>query len=244
MKMGKKPEAFVMVFTDGGPDHYISFLNVMISWLAYFISGGCDSLVVGRTVPTQSWTNLAERLMSVLDFTLSNCALSRDLMGDEFEKDMKKCNSMTSIRKLANKLDSTASAANSSHGFIDVGITAITSDAVDASAIASAIVDDVVGFGDDIDVDVFAQVITSVAPIPACHIPQDESCTAPDFDMSQDVKENMMVEDACEEEDFAIDDGYEEDDNHPLPPPDIDIDAPLVSTVFVIFAVFVVVFQR
>ncbi len=53
-KMGKKPEAFVMVFTDGGPDHNILFLNVTISWLAYFIMGGCDSLVVSRTAPTLS----------------------------------------------------------------------------------------------------------------------------------------------------------------------------------------------
>jgi hypothetical protein len=52
-KIGQKSEAFVMVFTDGGPDHNISFLNVLISWLAYFFIGGCDSLVVGRTTHTQ-----------------------------------------------------------------------------------------------------------------------------------------------------------------------------------------------
>jgi hypothetical protein len=42
--------------------------------------------------------------MSVLNLALSNCALSRKLMGDEFEKNMKKCTSMTSVRKLADKL--------------------------------------------------------------------------------------------------------------------------------------------
>jgi hypothetical protein len=99
----RKPEAFVIAFTDGGPDHNISFLNVMISWLAYFIKSGCDSLVVGRTAPTQSWTNPAERVMSILNLALSNCALAREAMDDEFEKNMKKCNSMTSVRKLADK---------------------------------------------------------------------------------------------------------------------------------------------
>jgi len=49
--------------------------------------------------------------------------------------------------------------------------------------------------------------------------------------MCQEVNENMMVEDACEEEDFTIDDWYEHGDIHPLPPPDIDIDAPLVTEV-------------
>ena len=52
----RKPEAFTLAFTDGGPDHNISFLNVMVSLLAYFILIGSDSLVVGRTGPTQSWT--------------------------------------------------------------------------------------------------------------------------------------------------------------------------------------------
>ena len=33
-RFNKKPEAFTFAFTDGGPDHNISFLNVMISWLA------------------------------------------------------------------------------------------------------------------------------------------------------------------------------------------------------------------
>ena len=78
----------------------------MVSWLAYFIMSGCDSLVVGRTIPTQSWTNPVERVMFILNLALSNCALARDLMDDDFEKKMKKCNSMSSVRKHAATLDS------------------------------------------------------------------------------------------------------------------------------------------
>ena len=48
------PYSFVLTFTDGGSDHNISFLNVIISWLGYFILGRCDILVVARTTPTQS----------------------------------------------------------------------------------------------------------------------------------------------------------------------------------------------
>jgi len=107
-RVNKKADAFVMAFTDGGPDHNISFLNVMISWLAYFIVRGCDILVVGRTAPTQSWTNPAKRLMSVLNLALSSCALAREPMDDEFEKNMKKCGGLTSVRKLAAKLESEA----------------------------------------------------------------------------------------------------------------------------------------
>jgi hypothetical protein len=46
--------------------------------------------------------------MSVLNLALSNCALARQGMGDEFEKNMKKCNNMGSVQKMAAKIDSGA----------------------------------------------------------------------------------------------------------------------------------------
>jgi hypothetical protein len=64
-RLKRKSEAFTLAFMDGELDHNISFLNVMASWLAYFILACYDSLVVGRTV------------MSVLNLALSNCALAR-----------------------------------------------------------------------------------------------------------------------------------------------------------------------
>ena len=101
-----KPNGLQMIYTDGGPDHNISFLNVSIAWLAYFILSRCDKLIVGRTAPTQSWTNPGERVMSVLILAMQNCALGRKLMDEDFEKNMSRCGSMTFVRKLAEKLDS------------------------------------------------------------------------------------------------------------------------------------------
>ena len=66
---------------------------------------GCDSLVLGRTAPTHRWTNPAERVMFVLNLALSNCALARQLIDLYFEKNMKKCKSMESVRKMAEELD-------------------------------------------------------------------------------------------------------------------------------------------
>jgi hypothetical protein len=83
---GNTNDVFVLAFTDGGRDQNISFLNVLNSWLVYFIWGQCDFLVVARTTRTQRWTNHAERLMSILNLALSNCALSRELVSDEFEE--------------------------------------------------------------------------------------------------------------------------------------------------------------
>jgi len=96
---------FTTAFTEGGSDHNISFLNVVISWLAYCNMRGSDSVIAARISPTQSWTNTAECLVSVLNLALSNCTLSRKLMGDEFEKIIKKWSSMPSVRKLANFFD-------------------------------------------------------------------------------------------------------------------------------------------
>jgi hypothetical protein len=81
----RNQETFSPAFTDGRPHHNTSFLNVMVSWMAYFIMSCCDSLVVALAAPTQSWTNPAERRMSVLNLALSNCALSREIMGDELK---------------------------------------------------------------------------------------------------------------------------------------------------------------
>jgi hypothetical protein len=99
------PNGLEMIYTDGGPDHNISLLNVNIAWLAYFLLSRCDTLIVGRTTPTQSWTNPGERVMSVLNMAMQNCALGRELMDDDFEKHMTRCNSMSSVRKLTKKLD-------------------------------------------------------------------------------------------------------------------------------------------
>ena len=43
--------------------------------------------------------------MSVLNMAMQNCALGREVMDDDFEKHMKRCNNMSSVRKLAAKLD-------------------------------------------------------------------------------------------------------------------------------------------
>ena len=48
-RFNRKPEAFTLVFTDGGSDHKISFINVRLSWLAYFLLIGVDSLRIQLT---------------------------------------------------------------------------------------------------------------------------------------------------------------------------------------------------
>ena len=93
------PILFVM--TDGGPDHNCKHLAVQLSWLGLFLLTGMDMLVVSRVAPTQSWSNPAERVMSVLNLALQNMALARSKLSDEtFEASMRRCNGMNAVRAL------------------------------------------------------------------------------------------------------------------------------------------------
>ena len=95
-----------MMYTDGGIDHNISFLIVNIAWImAYFVLSCCDTLIVGRTTPSQRWTNPGERVMSVFNTAMQSYASGRELMNEDFEKHMTRCKSMSYVRNLAKKLD-------------------------------------------------------------------------------------------------------------------------------------------
>ncbi len=76
--------------------------------------------------------------MSVLNLALSNTTLARELMDDEFESNMKKCNSMSSVRKMAESLKTSPLGATdpSTHVVADASIADVVEDA-SASAIVS-----------------------------------------------------------------------------------------------------------
>jgi hypothetical protein len=91
----------LLMFTDGGPDHNCKHLSVQVGLLATFLLGGMDTMVVLRTAPQQSWTNPAERIMSVLNLGLQGCSLARTAMDTKFEVTMRRCNGMNAIRRAA-----------------------------------------------------------------------------------------------------------------------------------------------
>jgi hypothetical protein len=101
----------LLMFTDGGPYHNCKHLSVQTALLALFLLGGMDTMVVLRTAPQQSWTNPAERIMSILNIGLQGCSLARTAMDEKFEVTMRKCNGMGAIRRAA--LDNMRAAKNS-----------------------------------------------------------------------------------------------------------------------------------
>ncbi len=92
----------LVIYIDGGPDHNCKHTSVKLGLLSLLLELDLDTMVVMQTAPTQSWGNHVERVMYVLNLGLQGVALARDeLLGDNFEKDFKKCNGMSAVREVA-----------------------------------------------------------------------------------------------------------------------------------------------
>ncbi|PKC10764.1 hypothetical protein RhiirA5_413972 [Rhizophagus irregularis] len=97
------------LYTDGGPDHRCSYGSVQIALICLFLCGDFDILIALRTAPNHSWTNPAERIMSILNLGLQGIALKRDQMSPESEALFDTANTLDDIRNKAqesNKLES------------------------------------------------------------------------------------------------------------------------------------------
>ncbi|PKK57493.1 hypothetical protein RhiirC2_825681, partial [Rhizophagus irregularis] len=97
----EKHHPFLMLYTDGGPDHKITFLRVQLSLIAMFIALDLDYLVAVRTPPGHSWKNPVERIMSILNLGMQCVGLMRQKMSEEMEKLINGCNSLEDIREKA-----------------------------------------------------------------------------------------------------------------------------------------------
>ena len=91
-------KSVLLVLSDGGPDHRLSYGSVQVSLLALFFCLNLDMLIAVCTCPYQSWTNPAERVMSILNLALQNVSLERKEMDEESEKLMKNKNNMQAVR--------------------------------------------------------------------------------------------------------------------------------------------------
>jgi hypothetical protein len=97
---GEVPECLVL-YSDGGPDHRVTYGSVKLSLIVLFKKLNLDMLIAGRTAPGHSWLNPAERIMSILNIAVQNVALSREQCNSEIEQILKSANSMSDIRKRA-----------------------------------------------------------------------------------------------------------------------------------------------
>ena len=89
----------LVAVSDGGPDHRVTFGSVKVASLTLFRALDLDMLICIRTCPYQSWTNVAERVMSTLNLALQNVSLARTAMADRFERLVKNKNSLADVRE-------------------------------------------------------------------------------------------------------------------------------------------------
>ncbi|WAR31111.1 hypothetical protein MAR_033653 [Mya arenaria] len=79
-------------YTEGGPDHRVTYDTVNLS-------------LVTLTAPNHSWTNPAERCMSILNLELQHVALDRGEMEEKIEKMLRNKSSLSAVQNQARLSD-------------------------------------------------------------------------------------------------------------------------------------------
>lgn len=93
----------LFVYTDGGPDHRTTFWSVKIAYIAVFIALDLDLLIAARTAPFHSYSNPAERCMSLLNLGLQNISLQRNAMDGNMEYMVKSASTLKKLRDLSER---------------------------------------------------------------------------------------------------------------------------------------------
>ena len=88
----------LFMYSDGGPDHRLTYISVQLSLIALFKNLDLDVLIAARTAPSHSWANPVERIMSIINLGLQCVGIMRRKMGDEFEKIVSNCNTLKELR--------------------------------------------------------------------------------------------------------------------------------------------------
>lgn len=96
-------QPILFLYTDGGPDHRLTFLSVQLSLINLFLALDLDFLCAARTAPFHSWRNPVERIMSILNLGLQSVGLMRTEMSPEYEACIKNLKSLSQVRSMAEK---------------------------------------------------------------------------------------------------------------------------------------------
>ena len=91
------------LYTDGGPDHWATFLSVQMALTCLFLRHDKDILIAVRTPPCNSGKNPPERIMSILNQELQCIGLVRQKCLDEIEEKLTPSSTMKDVCNLADK---------------------------------------------------------------------------------------------------------------------------------------------
>lgn len=100
---GCPAKPILCIYSDGGPDHRLTYLSVKVSLVCLFLLLDLDYLLAARTAPCHSWRNPVERVMSTLNLGLQCVGLQRQAGDERFEMEARNCNSLSDLRRAAVK---------------------------------------------------------------------------------------------------------------------------------------------
>nr|XP_022306505.1 uncharacterized protein LOC111112916 isoform X2 [Crassostrea virginica] len=89
------------MYSDGGPDHRVTYLSVQLSIICLFLSGNYDMIIAARTPPMGSWKNPPERIMSILNLALQAVGLIRKETSSVCEQKLKSASGLSQLRDIA-----------------------------------------------------------------------------------------------------------------------------------------------
>lgn len=82
----------LLIYTDGGPDHRLTYLSVQLSVIALFLQLDLDVLIAARTAPCHSWANPVERVMSIVNLGLQCVGMMCQKESVDFEANISMLN--------------------------------------------------------------------------------------------------------------------------------------------------------
>jgi hypothetical protein len=104
----------MLLYTDGGPDHRLTYLSVKLSLMCIFVALDLDMLCAVRTPPYNSWKNPPERVMSILNLGLQAVGMERKPMDGIHEDAIHSANTLGELRKRADQNEDLAAAMKDS----------------------------------------------------------------------------------------------------------------------------------
>ncbi len=113
-------KSVLFVYSDGGPDHRLTYVSVQLALISVFLKLDLDYLCAARTAPSHSWRNPVERIMSTLNLGLQSVGLMREQMDSEFEAQSGKCSSLKDLRDVASRYPDFQSSALDSVSHVKV----------------------------------------------------------------------------------------------------------------------------
>ena len=90
-------KSVLFLYSDGGPDHRLTYLSVQLSLISLFLKLDLDYLCAARTALCHSWRNPAERVMSIVNLGLQCVGLMRQEMCVGHEAAIASCNNMSQV---------------------------------------------------------------------------------------------------------------------------------------------------